>query len=105
VTATGAAVDTEDVKEVIQQRLACLAPFRLELIDESARHAGHAGAKDGGGHYRLLVVSPVFAGQTRLARHRLVHAALGDLMHRQIHALSIQALTPSETSSTALTAG
>jgi BolA protein len=89
------------VEEIIHQRLACLAPVRAELIDDSARHAGHAGARGGGGHYRLMLVSPVFVGQSRLARHRLVHTALGDLMHSRIHALSIQALTPSEASSTA----
>ncbi|WP_313953699.1 BolA family protein [Accumulibacter sp.] len=81
---------------IIQQRLAVLQPIRTELIDDSARHAGHEGAKSGGGHYRLLIVSTAFAGKGRLARHRIVHEALGDLMHHRIHALSIKALTPEE---------
>lgn len=81
---------------LIHQRLAVLAPNRIELIDDSARHAGHQGAKGGGAHYRLLIVSPAFAGQSRLARHRMVHDALGDLMRERIHALSIKALSPDE---------
>ncbi len=93
-------VDVPGVVTIIHQRLAALAPNRLEVIDDSARHAGHAGARGGGGHYRLLIVSDAFAGLGRLARHRLVHAALGDLMHTRIHALSIQALTPAEYSAT-----
>ncbi|WP_273703695.1 BolA family protein [Candidatus Accumulibacter vicinus] len=85
----------------IQQRLTVLAPIRLEVIDDSARHTGHAGAQGGGGHYRLLIVSDAFADLARLARHRLVHAALDDLMPIRIHALSIQALTPAEYSAIA----
>lgn len=84
--------------EIIHQRLAVLAPLRIELIDDSARHAGHEGAKGGGGHYRLLIVSPAFAGEGRLARHRRVLEALGDLMDSRIHALSIKALSPDEVS-------
>ncbi|MBK7423691.1 MAG: BolA family transcriptional regulator [Propionivibrio sp.] len=71
-------------------------PLRLELIDDSALHAGHAGARSGGGHYRLLVVSAEFSGQSTLARHRLIYNALGELMRSKIHALSIQSLTPEE---------
>lgn len=89
----GAAANRE---AVIQQRLAVLAPLRCELIDDSARHAGHEGARGGGAHYRLLIVSPVFLGHGRVARHRMVHGALGDLMRGAIHALSIRALTPEE---------
>ena len=91
--ASGAAADRE---AVIQQRLTVLAPLRSELIDDSARHAGHEGARGGGAHYRLLIVSPAFLGQSRVARHRMVHEALGDLMRSAIHALSIKALTPEE---------
>ncbi len=101
MTGANAVGATANVAAIIHQRLAVLAPSRLELIDDSARHAGHAGAKGGGGHYRLLIVATAFAGQARLARHRLVHAALGDLMRTRIHALSIQALTPAEVSATA----
>ena len=79
------------------ERLAVLKPLRLELIDDSARHAGHAGAKDGG-HYRLLIVSSEFSGRSTVIRHRLVYEAMGDLMHSRIHALSIRALTPEEAS-------
>lgn len=82
--------------ERIREKLQALAPQRLEIEDESAQHAGHAGAQSGGGHYQLLIVSPAFAGKTKVARHRLVYAALGDMMHKEIHALSIQALDPDE---------
>jgi BolA protein len=59
-------------------------------------HAGHEGAKSGGGHYRLRIVSPFFTGKSTVARHRLVYDALGDLMRHKIHALSIKSLTPEE---------
>lgn len=64
---------------------------RLQLDDESHLHAGHAGAATGRSHYRLLIVSPVFAGLNPVARHRAIYAALGDLMQTDIHALSIDA--------------
>ncbi|WP_093139847.1 BolA family protein [Pseudoxanthomonas sp. GM95] len=73
-----------------------LAPLQLELEDESHLHAGHAGARDGRGHFRVRVVSPLFAGKLPLARHRAVYAALGDMMQTDIHALSIEAMTPAE---------
>lgn len=73
-----------------------LQPSALELEDESHLHAGHAGARDGRGHYRVRVVSEAFAGKLPLARHRIVYAALGELMQTDIHALSIQALTQAE---------
>ncbi len=85
-----------DVARAIQERLASLQPERLELADESALHAGHAGAQSGGGHYRLMIVSPRFRGHGTLARHRMVYGALGSMMQREIHALSIQALAPDE---------
>lgn len=81
----------------IRERLsAALDPVALELADESALHAGHEGARGGGGHYRLTIVSSRFRGQSTLARHRLVYGALGELMKRDIHALAIRALTPEE---------
>lgn len=81
----------------IESRLrAALAPESIDVADESAAHAGHEGAKSGGGHYALTIVSPRFAGQSALARHRLVYQALGELMQRDIHALKITALTPDE---------
>lgn len=82
--------------ELMRERLAGLAPTALEIEDESAQHAGHAGAKSGGGHYRMTIVSPQFAGLNSVARHRVVYQALGDLMGKRIHALSINAFTPEE---------
>ncbi|MFO1495532.1 MAG: BolA family protein [Lysobacterales bacterium] len=83
--------------ELMRERLQlALQPTALEIIDESHLHAGHAGARDGRGHFRVRVVSQVFRGQRPLARHRLIYAALGELMTTDIHALSILALTPEE---------
>ncbi len=76
--------------------MASLAPSRLELLDESHKHVGHAGARDGRGHFALTIVSGVFAGLPMLARHRHVYAALGELMNTDIHALSIKALAPTD---------
>ena len=73
-----------------------LQPVSLEIIDESAKHAGHAGAASGGGHFVVTIVSPAFENKTLIQRHRLVYAAVGDIMHSEIHALSIQARTPEE---------
>lgn len=83
----------------IEQRLrTALAPQRLEIVDDSAKHAGHAGAREsGGGHYNVTIVSAAFAGKNLIERHRLVYGALGELMHKDIHALSLQALSPDET--------
>lgn len=80
----------------IRERLTVLEPVDLQVIDDSAAHAGHDGAKSGGGHYRMLIVSSRFAGKATIARHRLVYDALGSLMQKQIHALSITAKTPEE---------
>jgi len=85
-----------DVAATIRERLAVLEPVSLELEDESARHAGHAGAAAGGGHFRLTVVSPRFSGRPVRERHRMVYAALGTLMGREIHALAINARAPDE---------
>lgn len=75
---------------------AALAPVSLEVLDESHKHAGHAGARDGRGHFAVSIISDAFAGLAPLARHRRVYAALGDLMTTDIHALSIHARTPGE---------
>ena len=75
---------------------AALSPTSLEIEDESHKHAGHAGARDGRGHFRVDVVSGVFAGMTPIARHRAVYAAVGELMTTDIHALAIRARTPQE---------
>jgi len=85
-----------NVTLAIEQKLAALRPIRLELTDDSARHAGHEGAKGGGGHFSLTIVSPQFSGKSTLARHRLVYAALGPMMQQQIHALAIRAYAPGE---------
>jgi BolA protein len=87
-----------NVAAEIRQRLAALEPLDIELIDESENHRGHAGYREGGNtHWRLLIVSPRFAGQPVLARHRMVYQALGNLMQNPIHALAITARTPEET--------
>ena len=83
--------------DLLRERMAALEPSQLEIIDESHLHAGHAGARDGGGHFRMTIVSPRFAGKRTMERHRLVYDAAGDLMKRQIHALSITAKAPDET--------
>jgi BolA protein len=75
---------------------AALQPLVLEVVDESHKHAGHAGARDGRGHFAVHIVSEAFAGLAPLARHRRVYAALGTMMETDIHALSIQARTPAE---------
>jgi len=81
----------------MRRRLGALAPVALELVDESALHAGHAGAAPGGNtHWRLHIVSGAFAGKSTVARHRLVYEALGDLMRQPIHALAISARAPGE---------
>jgi BolA family transcriptional regulator, general stress-responsive regulator len=83
-------------QQEMRVRLAALDPVSLEIIDESWKHAGHAGARDGGGHYVLNIVAERFAGNNTVARHRMIYSALGDMMKREIHALTIQAHTPDE---------
>ena len=75
---------------------AALAPSVLELTDESALHAGHAGAASGGSHFRLKIVSSRFEGHRLVMRHRLVYDSVHEMMHTEIHALAITALAPSE---------
>lgn len=87
---------------LIEPRLrAALAPERLEIVDDSAAHAGHAGAREGG-HFTVHIVSSAFVGKTLIQRHRLVNAAVADLMQQEIHALSIQARTPEAASALTL---
>jgi len=81
----------------IRSALAVLQPLALELRDDSHRHAGHEGARDGRGHFTVEIVSDVFVGLAPLARHRKVFEAVGSLMQTDIHALSIKARAPSET--------
>lgn len=83
--------------EVIRARLmADFAPQECNVEDESALHAGHPGAASGGGHYRVRLIAGAFEGKNRLMRHRLVYDCLAEFMHRDIHALAITALAPSE---------
>ena len=88
-----------NVARSIEQKLAALEPSRLELTDDSALHAGHEGAKSGGGHYRLTIVSQQFSGKSTVARHRMIYAALGPMMQQQVHALAIRAYAPDEAQS------
>jgi len=85
-----------ELSAAIRERLAALEPQSIELFDESGRHVGHPGAAAGGSHFRLVIVSPRFAGLTNIERHRMVYEALGTLMHREVHALAIRALAPDE---------
>ncbi|MEE9493758.1 MAG: BolA family protein [Gammaproteobacteria bacterium] len=83
----------EMIKDILNKKL---SPTVLNIIDESAKHAGHAGAKGGGGHFIVEVVSNAFDEKSLIQRHRLIYDALGDAMQTEIHALSIKAYTPSE---------
>lgn len=80
----------------LRERLASLQPLSLQIEDESHRHAGHAGAASGGGHFCLEIVASCFAGKNTVARHRMIYDAAGELMRGPIHALSIRAKTPEE---------
>ena len=82
--------------ERIREALAALQPVTLDVVDDSHKHAGHEGARDGRGHFTVRIVSPVFAGKAPLARHRAVYAALGEMMQTDIHALAIEAKAPGE---------
>jgi BolA protein len=81
-----------EIERILRDRL---APTHLEVIDESMRHAGHAGASEGG-HFRVVVVTAAFRGLSLVARHRLVHTALGNLFAGRIHALALRTLAPDE---------
>jgi BolA protein len=76
--------------------LAALDPVSLDIIDESHKHAGHAGARGGGGHFVLNIISGRFAGKNTVARHRMIYSTLGPMMKQEIHALTIRAQTPDE---------
>jgi BolA protein len=85
-----------NTEEKIRERLYGLQPESLEVFDDSRDHVGHVGAKDGGGHFQLVIVSRQFVGKSAVARHRLVYDALSDLIPKQIHALAIRAYAPDE---------
>ncbi len=86
----------EGTVDRLRRCLQSLQPLALAIDDDSARHAGHEGAKSGGGHYRLRLVSRRFEGLSRLARHRLVYDSLGQMMQREVHALTMVLQTPEE---------
>lgn len=87
------AANPDDLERALRE---AFTPVRVEVFDDSAAHAGHAGAREGGGHYRVTIVAGAFAGLPRVARHRLVYDALRDWMPREIHALAIDAKSPDE---------
>lgn len=89
----------ESLIERIRRLLAPLGALELDLVDESRLHAGHDGARDGGSHFRLRLVSPAFQGLPRVQRHRLVYDCLSDLMPREVHALAMSLLSPDEAAS------
>jgi BolA protein len=84
----------ERIREVLTREF---APMELAVEDQSHLHVGHAGARDGRGHFRVRIVSAAFAGKAPLARHRAVYAALADMLETDIHALAIEARAPDET--------
>ena len=85
--------------DIIRQKLEeSLKPDLIEIIDHSAAHAGHYGNQKGGGHYNVTIVAEAFEGKTLVQRHQLIYSALQEMMKDDIHALGINALTPSENS-------
>lgn len=86
-----------DLRAEIERRLTdAFEPETLEIVDDSAKHVGHPGVTSGGGHFRCAIVSATFAGMDRIARHRAVYAALGDLVGGRIHALALSVRAPGE---------
>lgn len=94
--ATLSATRLDRIRDCLRDRF---APTFIEVIDDSHLHAGHAGARDGKGHFRLRIVAPAFAGMSPLQRHRLIFDSLADLMTQDIHALSIEASAPADSPS------
>ena len=92
-----AAAEPLDVR--IRERLAALEPESIDIRDDSLKHAGHEGARGGGGHFHVVIVSRRFSGVSVQMRHRMVYDALGAMMQREIHALAIQARAPEEADS------
>jgi len=90
---TGASGARERIEAILLRRF---APLRLEILDDSARHSGHAGAASGGGHFQVAIVSAAFEGQPLLERHRMVNDALREMIGREIHALGLRTLAPGE---------
>jgi BolA protein len=83
--------------EMLRRLASALSPSRIELVDDSEEHRGHGGYNPAGeSHFTLRIVSPAFAGKSRVERQRMIYAALGDLMRERVHALSIRASAPGE---------
>lgn len=93
---TSASVASPRIERMRSQLAAALNPIELAIDDDSHHHIGHAGARDGKGHYTVRIVAPCFAGLRPMARHQLVYRAVADMMQTDIHALSIVALAPDE---------
>lgn len=89
-------MNEERIRSMTERLQQALAPEHLDIEDDSAAHAGHAGARSGAGHFNLTIVARAFSGQAPLARHRMVYRALADMMPAEIHALSIRAYSPEE---------
>ena len=87
---------TERVGTIEERLQVGLSPSHLQVKDQSHLHAGHAGARDGMGHFEVTIVADAFEGKSRIERHRLIYAALGALMQTDIHALKINAYSPAE---------
>ncbi len=84
------------VAQIRSKLTEAFTPQRLDIVDDSHKHAGHEGARGGGGHFNITIVAAAFAGQTALQRHRMIYTALGEELKQAIHALSIKAYTPGE---------
>ena len=86
--------------EILRDKLSrAFDPVALDIVDDSAKHRGHAGAAGGGGHFQVRIVSTAFEGKLLVARHRLVYDALADEMKGRVHALALETLTPAEAAS------
>jgi BolA protein len=89
-------VTAERVQQIQARLEAAFSPSHLQVKDQSHLHAGHAGARDGMGHFEATIIADAFSGKSRIERHRLVYAALGSMMQSDIHALKINAYSPDE---------
>jgi len=96
-------MNTQRVQRIQQRLQQTFAPHHLAVTDDSHQHRGHAGARDGRGHFSVHIVSAAFIGMAPLARHRAIYAALGEMMTTDIHALAINAHTPEEAVATSKT--
>jgi BolA family transcriptional regulator, general stress-responsive regulator len=88
--------NSERAEEIRRRLVEELAPDHLDIVDESHKHAGHAGARDGRGHFRVRIVAAEFVGLSAIRRHQRVYAALGELMQTDIHALALETRAPGE---------